>query len=219
MILLPSDLSDYREEVGSKTMNLKRLQDLGLNVPNFVALPSSLVKNLWDQGKKGVSDINNIVNEIKDKLPAEKYVVRSSALMEDTASSSLAGQFLTKINISSEQLFGAIFTVIEDAHVKLGGKLELFSIIVQEYIVADFSGVTFTRNPLGSREMVVEYQSGIGENVVGGKVVPQRYKLFWNDPAPVVGLINFKQAVEQFKKIEQAYNFPQDIEWCVRGGD
>lgn len=217
MVILPDDLTNNKAELGSKTLNLRKLQELGLNVPNFVAIPSGAVKTLWEHKNNGEM-MRQLLIEIKNKLPAAKYVVRSSALIEDTVHSSFAGQFLTKIDLHSDQLTSAITQVIEDGYQKLHGKLEQFSLIVQEYIEADYSGIAFTRNPLGSREMVVEYLEGIGENVVGGKVKPKNYKLYWTDKVCPVLLPNFSQAMDQCKKIEQHYQFPQDIEWCFKNG-
>lgn len=217
MVILPSDLTNNKTGLGSKTLNLRKLQELGLNVPNFVAIPSSVVKTLWEDKSNGAI-MQQLLNEIKNNLPATKYVVRSSALIEDTSQSSFAGQFLTKIDLHSGQLASAITEVIEDGYQKLNGQLEQFSLIVQEYVEVDYSGITFTRNPLGSREMVVEYLEGIGENVVGGKVKPKNYKLYWTDKIHAIPLPNFSQAIDQFKKIEQYYQFPQDIEWCFKNG-
>ena len=80
-----------------------------------------------------------------------------------------------------------------------------------------------TRLTRREREMLVEYHKGKGEDLVSGKIKPKQIRLFWdrslqsqiktqNHPP------GLKKAVAAFKKIEQFYDFPQDIEWCVKGG-
>ena len=51
-------------------------------------------------------------------------------------------------------------------------------VVVQELVPADVAGVLFTRNPVtGVAERVIEASWGLGEAVVAGLVVPDRYRL------------------------------------------
>jgi pyruvate,water dikinase len=51
-------------------------------------------------------------------------------------------------------------------------------VVVQELVPADAAGVLFTRNPVtGAAERVIEASWGLGEAVVAGLVVPDRYRL------------------------------------------
>ena len=51
-------------------------------------------------------------------------------------------------------------------------------VVVQELVPADVAGVLFTRNPVtGAAERVIEASWGLGEAVVAGLVVPDRYRL------------------------------------------
>ncbi|MFH1218629.1 MAG: PEP/pyruvate-binding domain-containing protein, partial [Candidatus Peregrinibacteria bacterium] len=94
--------------------------------------------------------------------------------------------------------------------------LEKFSIIIQEYIEPDISGITFTRNPTNSRELTIEYHHGRGEDIVSGKVKPQNFQTYHNYNADNLPLPNLKETLKTFKKIEKHFNFPQDIEWCIK---
>ncbi|HEV7424511.1 MAG TPA: PEP/pyruvate-binding domain-containing protein, partial [Candidatus Paceibacterota bacterium] len=158
------------------------------------------------------SEYASLLKEIKQNLVATRFAVRSSALIEDSNKTSYAGQFLTKIDLEIANVADAINQVITQAHEKLHGKLELFSIIVQEYVAADTAGVCFTRDPLGSRNMVIEYHQGIGEDIVSGKVKPKRISVYWNSRPNQ----EWDKSVAAFKSIEQAYKTPQDIEWLSR---
>ena len=188
--------------VGGKTLSLMRLRDGGFNVPNFVMIEAG-------------ADFN--VDQIKKELACDSYAVRSSALIEDGKYESFAGQFLTKLNVSFEALADAIEEVRSQGVEYLQGDEAKFSLIVQEYIDADFSGVVFTRNPLGGREMLVEYFAGSGDLVVGGEVRPEKKSFYWGDKNVKIHLPIFP--VVEIKKIEKLFDFPQDIEWCIKGSE
>jgi pyruvate,water dikinase len=51
-------------------------------------------------------------------------------------------------------------------------------VVVQVLVDADSAGVLFSRNPVnGSDELVVEAAWGLGESVVAGLVIPDRFRL------------------------------------------
>lgn len=218
-IINPGNMNSPSETVGSKTLKLRDLQDLGLNVPKFMAISAEeTVKMIDRKGSVDTLVIKIRANEIADLMQCERYAVRSSALTEDSLKESLAGQFKTIINVERENLANSIEVLITHACEFLGGQIEKFSIIIQEYIDADFAGVTFTRNPLSDREIVVEYHNGKGEDVVSGKIKPEKFFSFWNSPAKEF-LPGGGAAFENFKKIETHYGWPQDIEWCIKNSE
>jgi phosphohistidine swiveling domain-containing protein len=206
--------------VGNKTRMLKVLKDSGFKVPDFVAIPSSVVRKIINgQGVIQASLINQLLDEARQTLNAPLYTVRSSALIEDGSEESFAGQFKTRINLKPSELFQAVSEVLTQAREYLKGDLNLFSLIIQEYIEAEFSGVTFTRNPQGGRQMVLEYHLGKGEDLVGGKIIPEHREWFWHQKPPETLLPNLKKISDEWKKIEQIFDFPQDIEWCVKNNE
>lgn len=251
MLLLPSEIEKHKKEIGPKTLNLKKLLDLGLNVPEFVAIPASTVvqiaqANLPKTAKspktfkspktssssaspdslttfsspKISSALSNLSKTIVKKLPCEKYAVRSSALIEDSHQESFAGQFSTEINVEPPDLPRAIRKVTLQAAQFLKGDLSRFSLIVQKYIEPDFAGVTFTRDPFGGREMVIEYHPGRGEDLVSGQIKPQRSAFYWHQKPtsklPISKFPALNQQVKNFQKIENHFAAPQDIEWCLK---
>lgn len=195
--------------LGAKTLKLLDLVSLGLNVPKFQAIDANELK-------ENIKDFKPIARKIDSSLKSAKYAVRSSALIEDSKEESFAGQFKTIINVSKENLASAIKEVTDHAKKFLNGKIEKFSILIQEYIEPDIAGVTFTRNPTGGREIVVEYHKGRGEEIVGGKIKPEKIQLYWNNTPEENTLPGLEEAIKNFKKIENFYKFPQDIEWCIK---
>lgn len=214
-IITLSKINGYRKFLGSKTLQLKKCIEWGFNVPNFIALPSNISAELF--ADKAMRD--SVTQQITQHLPAKKYAVRSSALIEDSQESSFAGQFSTQLDVGPGNLSESIYEVLKQAHAFLNGDLQSFSIIVQEYIDPEIAGVTFTRNPNGSREMIVEYGAVVGEQIVGGSVTPEKFVCYWNEKTlsklPKVLLRN--DITGQCKMLEEKNNFPQDVEWCVSG--
>lgn len=125
----------------------------------------------------------------------------------------MAGQFQTKLSITENQLEQALLEIIEDAKSKLKN-LSLFSIIIQEFIDVDYSGVCFTRNPNWEREMIIESHTGIGERLVGGEITPKQESFYWGNKNTFYG-----QTTDIFENIEKYYDFPQDIEWWIKGNN
>jgi len=199
--------------IGRKTLNLNDLIELGLAVPKFEAIPSDIVVKI----AKSQEELENLAKNLADRFDdCEFLAVRSSALIEDSDKESLAGQFKTIIAVPKNELNKAISEVIAHADKFLKGKLEKFSIMIQEYIEPDTAGVTFTRNPSGGREMIIEHHKGRGEDLVSGKIKPEKAQLYWTTKTPKAPLPNFAESIEAFKKIEKFYSHPQDIEWCIK---
>lgn len=191
---------------GEKGRRLEIMQRAGLPVPEFVLIDTE--RTAQDSGEE-------IATYAHTKMSAVSYAVRSSALIEDAQEESMAGKFLTKLDIAPEDLAVAIEEVRHDAEKKLGSLSE-FSLIIQKYIPATFSGVAFTRNPNGEREMIIEFHEGQGDEVVGGMITPER-EIFYRTQKEVTSkLPNILKGKTLFLEIEKLFDFPQDIEWCIQ---
>ncbi|MBT4849408.1 hypothetical protein HON36_00985 [Candidatus Parcubacteria bacterium] len=208
------EIDSYKKFIGNKTLNLKKCSDFGFNVPKFLAIPSTVTSILLTNP----SARKDIAKKIVHTLPSEKYAIRSSGLLEDSQSQSFAGQFLTKTNVRPSGLEDAIRQVLEHADKYLKGQIDKFSIIIQEYINPQMAGVTFTRNPNGSREMIIEYGYCEGEKIVSGEIKPKKVSFYWSEQTPKKLPESFvdQKVIEQFKDIETKNNWPQDIEWCFK---
>jgi len=219
MVLEEKDIEQSNCNLGGKTTKLKDLQVLGFVVPKFIAIDSLILQNATDETGMIKKDIlQELITEIVEKLPVKKYAIRSSAIVEDGQSESLAGQFLTKINVEEKEIGKAINEVVSHAYKYLDGRINQFSLLIQEYIEPEMAGIVFTRNPLGSREMIFEYHEGRGEKVVGGKVRPDQISVHWSETVKNNKLPDLRPIIEQIKKAESFFNFPQDLEWCIKNG-
>lgn len=116
--------------------------------------------------------------------------VRSSATFEDTKGASFAGQYESYLGIRNEsdflhylrKCYASLYT---DRAVAYRLKMNLpqdgvyMAAVVQALVMARSAGVMFTVNPLnGDPSMVViESNWGLGESVVKGEVIPDRFSV------------------------------------------
>jgi len=204
--MLLSATADFGSHgVGSKAVRLQELMAAGFLVPEFVVLTGEYLHALSS---------HTVTKDITSALPTTLYAVRSAALSEDTKQSAQAGRFLSKMSVELADLLTAVQAVVADAQSKGVAIRTEFSIIVQKYIQPDYAGVLFTRNPLGGREMVINYAAGAGEQVVSGKsgTTVTLYGGRMNQAASGEGFTTELQ--KQAQLIEKLYDFPQDIEWA-----
>ena len=115
------------------------------------------------------------------------YAVRSSATAEDTGDASFAGQHGTYYYVDEEHLplmikrcWASLWSVEAVSYRSTQGidhASVFMAVVVQEMILSEISGVTFTANPVtGSKdEIVIESSWGMGAAIVDGRVTPDRY--------------------------------------------
>jgi len=203
--------------IGPKALRLIELIDAGYNVPPFLIISSEEISQVFPNGlESDPIKVRGLILEISEKLPCEKYAVRSSMKIEDREDSSQAGQFKTILDVSSANLEASILSVIMDASIKLPHDLSDCSIIIQQYIEPDYAGVIFTRNPIDGREMVIEYRSGVGDKVVGGEATIRINYLYSDAESRIGKLSSIKELSDTAHEIERLYDCPQDIEWAQK---
>lgn len=190
--MIAERLEDAADEAlfGGKAASLARAATAGLPVPGGFALS-------WEACNAIVAGDDETLRRAKSLFrDLDRSVsVRSSAVGEDSAEASFAGQHLTVLNVDSESSF---VDAIRRVHASAGtsaavqyrermhsSKQPGMGIVVQIMVNADVAGVLFTRNPLtGADERVIESSWGLGEAVVAGIVTPDRYRL---TPAGEIG--------------------------------
>ena len=182
--------------VGGKVANLSRLTSEYDVPPGFclttalftaasmitgeeVALPSSLFDRLAAAYRLlaercGVAD--------------PPVAVRSSAVDEDGAILSFAGQYESYLNVTGvDAIANAAMRCLASARSDraqdyrhrsaFSQESVRLAVLVQQMVMADISAIVFSANPVtGCREeLVINASWGLGESIVGGKVNPDMY--------------------------------------------
>lgn len=209
-------------KLGQKAINLQILTDAGFNVPDFYVIPAK-------SAKEGSSSQITKFNQWCRRTGVVRVAVRSSSNLEDTDSSSFAGQFKTVLDVSGDGEFSQALKEVSSFKIQ-GGEAPHnteINVIVQEYIEPDTAGVLFTVNPSsGKSELVINCAPGNGESVVGGDAVNQYF--VDRESGDVIGEnLTLDKTARMSKKnivelknialsIEKLFGNVQDIEWAIR---
>jgi len=228
-----SDLSrEASENAGGKGAALAKLFQKGYPVPDgFVILPEAfqgddLKAESWIQAQALLAGLRK-----KDKQAS--FAVRSSALSEDSAGASFAGEFETVLDVHSNQrIKDAIFQVRgsrNSERVKAYSQakgLEVsqeLAVVVQKLVRADYAGILFTCDPVSGSQLMMtgNYVHGFGEELVSGEVEPYTFTL--TRPKGVFqGPEDFKKFAKKLfrlgTKLIRDMDGQQDIEFAIKNG-
>jgi pyruvate,water dikinase len=178
-------LVEARDEraFGGKAVQLGAGIRAGLPVPDGFALSADLVEAVALGDKEARARLAAICAGLTGPL-----AVRSSAVGEDSAGASFAGQHATFLNVvgvqATTEAVEAVWrsassqsTLSYRRRVGADGPV-LIGVAIQNLVAADVAGVMFTCNPVtGADELVVEASWGLGEAIVQGLVIPDRYRI------------------------------------------
>lgn len=220
------------ETLGGKGAALARLARSGFNVPRFLVIESNAF------GDKGLSEESlQALFEQLPKVGQGPFAVRSSAMEEDGASHSHAGQFLSILNVHATNLAHACWQVWQSGRSEtvadyrasrgLDGESDGVAVVVQQMVKARAAGVAFTADPVNGRRdrILISAIEGYGDRLVGGEEDGETYTLDKADgqviESPDQSLLSPAdlEALHQLStSVEQASNGPQDIEWAFEEG-
>jgi Pyruvate phosphate dikinase, AMP/ATP-binding domain/Cyclic nucleotide-binding domain len=178
-------LADAHEEsrFGAKATGLGAATRNGLPIPPGIALSGAIVDDVACGQQSAIDAVVAAARDLSVPL-----AVRSSAVDEDGADASFAGQHLTLLNVPSIDDVGTAVREIwwsanSDSAITYRQRVGLFAkpsvgVVVQSLLDADCAGVMFTRNPVnGADERMIEAAWGLGEAVVAGRVIPDSFRL------------------------------------------
>ncbi len=161
-------------KVGNKAATLSQLKQWGYPVPpGWVLLP----------GDDPVPLLDFLSQQVQPP-----YVVRSSAMGEDTATASAAGVYDSVLQVHSrETLERAIAKVLASydlpSAIKYRQDRQLpesnMAVLIQPQIQGAFSGVAFSRDPMqrSGDAVVIEALPGTADQIVSGRVTPETYRV------------------------------------------
>jgi len=210
-----------RAVVGAKAAALGELARAGFPVPEgFV---------VTDESDEAVSEADRMLRGVP-------LAVRSSALAEDLADASFAGQYETVLDVhGADALAAAIWRVRQSA---TGARVRGYqaaraatepsgiAVLVQRMLTPEAAGVAFTANPVTGdrREVVVAAARGLGERLVAGETVGDEWTVRDGQPIcrrSVEHAIDAGQAAAiagLARHVESHFGTPQDIEWAIEQG-
>ncbi len=256
-----ADPLDLRE-AGGKAFNLSRAIALGLPVPPGVVISNTVFQQVLGELSLGTSlDLDpDSAREIRERIRGAALpgavrgairewwrtrpegtviAVRSSAVGEDSAQASFAGQLESRLNLASvEDVENAVVSswasyFSERAwryQVARQSRLQGMGVIVQEQVDAAFAGVLFTRSPDTADRMLGEYCPGLAEGLVSGSITPGCFSIGRADgewrrkraPEETTAgdsLLLNDATMEALRRLgltlERAFGAPQDIEWAI----
>jgi len=190
------------------------------------------------------------------RLGSGPVAVRSSLVGEDSGAASFAGQLETVLGVEGEAaLFDAVRRVLASAfgaglwaYARSAGSRDggvaahapapslvdsnppalSLAVVVQRLVPAVVSGVAFSVDPVTACPgAVIEACPGLGEDLVQGRVRPDRYRL---DPrgelgdvvpdrsgAPLLDEARIKELGELVRAAADSAESPRDVEWAFDG--
>ena len=168
---------------GSKAVGLGDAARDGLPVPPGVALSGDLVEAVASSDERAIAKLAKAIGALR-----APFAVRSSAVDEDSASASFAGQHLTVLNVhAANDVPSAVrevwWSANSDSAITYRQRIGLMTrpsvgVVVQTLLNPEVAGVMFTENPAtGADERMIEASWGLGEAVVAGLVVPDHYRI------------------------------------------
>ena len=185
MTTTPVDLRLTKDEAifGGKSVQLGASLRAGLPVPPGWALSVEFVEAVVNAEPVALTVLENL---LCDK--PYPFAVRSSGVGEDAAIASFAGQHVTELNcIGFGDVVRALHLVWDSGHstgamayrAKLGVTgAPRTAVALQKMVFPDCAGVMFTRHPVTAAEqIVIEASWGLGEAIVEGLVIPDRWHL------------------------------------------
>ena len=295
LVTKDSTLNFVRNQAGGKGSNLYLMSKAGMPVPDWLILGPNVFDQFLETTKAGTSierilndehmgakqrstDISKIINDTalpKDveifieeaykKLNKEVIAVRSSALDEDSATHSFAGQLSSYLYIRDlEHYKKAVKDCWASAYSERclvyrdENNLSITNIkvavVLQEMVLSEKSGVLFTCDPINEdpEKIMINSVYGVGEGLVSGALdgdtflvnkkdgtidseeIAEKNKQFVQDienqtcketevPEHLINISSLNKeelkALHQLaNKVEDYYQFPQDIEWAFQNG-
>ena len=220
--------SDKLARSGGKASSLAlMMKNLKVNIPGGYVIVADGFRD-GEIREEALAELDEVTAKLN---PKKTYAVRSSAIGEDGANNSFAGQYETLTDIAVSGIRDAVRQVIgsadssrvEEYKSHNGAAGEGIGVVIQEFVKPEFAGVIFTSDIITGKDdkIVGNYVHGEGEKLVSGSENAEEFRLgvmeysYEGNPelAPYAKLLRkYTLAIKAF------YGMPMDIEWAVSGG-
>ncbi|MFW0793828.1 PEP/pyruvate-binding domain-containing protein [Gordonia sp. CPCC 205515] len=224
---LPSstiDLDDITDDrYGGKAVGLAQLRRLGLAVPAGFIIADATTQGVAEDVLRRFAEISH-----GGTVPV---AVRSSAVGEDGADQSFAGQYDTVLGVDSVAGFDAAVRKCaasvrsRRASSYSGQGNATMNVVVQQMVDARAAGVVFTADPASGRRdlVVIDAVAGLGEALVDGTASPHHVVLdrsgavVVNDVSevPVLSPVEIQAICADALRAAQHWGRPIDLEWAI----
>jgi pyruvate, water dikinase len=174
--------ADSESRFGGKAAQLGAATRAGFRVPYGIALDWEVAALIARRDGEAQRRCRDACADLGGALLA----VRSSAIGEDSAGASFAGQHLTRLNVAPADVIDAVIAVCESARAAgaLAYRRQLgvageprMGVVIQRMVDAACAGVMFTRDPVTRADVrIIEAVPGLGEPLVSGEIDPDRYR-------------------------------------------
>lgn len=181
----------FLEDSGLKNEILDTLKDLDVNNADALTRAANHIqrKIIASSVPKDVeAEVVKAYKKLSGFMKKETVAVRSSATAEDLPGASFAGQQATFLDVKGEkdllektkECWASLFTaraIFYRSQNKIDTEKVKICVIVQKMVQSEVSGVMFSINPVTNEKdrIIIEAVWGLGEMIVQGAVLPDRY--------------------------------------------
>ena len=227
-VQISGDRLDSTKLIGGKAIQLRNI--IKHMIPDWVAITADCPDEI-------LSEVVEYCSHLIQTPSYSSYAVRSSALAEDGEEQSYAGIFESKLNVPITGLEHAVrevrdsmyskrvtaYSNAKDSTIKEYEYTKLkTAVIIMPMIDAKYSGVLFTKEPLGgTNKGFLEYEEGVGGVVDGTGDSTYLYldpEDFWNSEWEILPKdmeLPVQKIWEEAQRLENNYRKPLDIEWAI----
>ena len=209
---------------GGKAAALSRAAANGLHVLPGVVLTTVFCQEV-DAGAAVAGHVD--VEEAFRRVGGDhrSLVARSSSVVEDAATSSMAGQFESVIGIDGLAAFEVAVGTVLASRGRTGTSDQPIAVLVQPLLEPALGGVLFGVDPVSGRSdhRVVSAVSGSPERLVSGEVVGSWYVLddagkvvfFERGDGPDIPRSTLRRLAVLAIDAAEVSGRPQDVEWAI----
>lgn len=216
------------------------LADMDVEIPSgpdeaaLAAVRDRILTRPWPEGM--LQRLRECTAGLLDGAP---LAARSSGTLEDLDDASFAGQYESFLELvgfdavadAIRRCWASAFTERVFRYIEENRRdpqdLRM-AVIVQRMVQAKCAGVAFSLDPIAGtdHEVLIEACPGLGEELVSGRIDPDRYRFDWRhgieverearDPGrPVLGQERIAELAQVAAEVQAAYGRPVDLEWAL----